>query len=208
MPTGHIFGWEKKTPPPKNTKQNKTRHIPTFCGRLLQLRHFPPKKTSRNTRPFPGAFWCNVSNCSYSLIQPWNIRKCRGAASPSEVLLLPGDDRWPWVFFDPLFGGHKNHLKGHVLNHPKKVTKNCQMFFFSVASSLPYLVLRSPWKKQPHLKMYLLLRNGDVPLQCLVFHSFSMFFAEFFVQYEFVPVKVWWWKLMNLQAFCWWKCHS
>ena len=53
--------------------------------------------------------------------------------------------------------------------------------------------------------MYLLLKNGDVHLPCLVFLCFSGGLQSCLFNMNLSPVKVWWWKLMNLQAFCWWK---
>ena len=44
---------------------------------------------------------------------------------------LPGDSKWP---FHHLFRGHLTIEKGHLYNHPKKVTKNCQVCTFFCVS--------------------------------------------------------------------------
>ncbi len=49
---------------------------------------------------------------------------------------MPADSKWP---FYPLVGGHQQPLKGS-LNHPKKVTKNCQVMVSFKGNLLFFLV--------------------------------------------------------------------
>lgn len=55
MPTGHIFGWEKKKHPQENLR-NKTKPVTkTFCGRLVSnFGKIFPQKTPATPGPFGG----------------------------------------------------------------------------------------------------------------------------------------------------------
>ena len=200
MPTGSHFCLGKKnkkhcfppfTTPQNFTKQNKplTKTFVVVSNQLLL-----PPISPRNSR---GLLMQRLQ--LFVLFDPAmkHTQMPRGRLSPS---VAPPGDSMTVTCWSPIWRSQKS-FKGSRFHHPKKVTKSCQVF--SVCKLIALSGAAVSLEKQPNLKMWWC---------AFAMFSFSMFFwmpAEFFVQYKWnLSLLSLVMELMNLQAFCWWKCRS
>ena len=99
----------------KNYEQMNNMNLNNWFGDFR--RSAGPKVSGLKSRVMKRRKWCFFFGGSRNRLQEiaWRLGLMN--------YHLPGDSRWP---FHPLVGGHQQPLKGS-LNHPKKVTKTCQV---------------------------------------------------------------------------------
>ena len=106
-------------------------NLPPSVTFTIRQERFFQRKTTRTARNFPKFTQAYFVNKKFGQRYMNYRRSLVFFVRWLYTTSLPGDSKWP---FHHLFRGHLTIEKGHLYNHPKKVTKNCQVCTFFCVS--------------------------------------------------------------------------